>query len=32
MVLSSVDPHLTFLKFIEAGALPEEFVDGRAAL
>src|SRR6188508_1938067 len=27
MVLSSVDPHLTFLKFIEAGALPEDFVE-----
>jgi phytoene dehydrogenase-like protein len=27
MVLSSVDPHLTFLKFIEAGELPEDFLD-----
>jgi phytoene dehydrogenase-like protein len=27
MVLSSVDPHLTFLKFVEAGALPEDFLD-----
>src|SRR4029079_4898129 len=27
MVLSSVDPHLTFLKFIEASALPGEFLD-----
>src|SRR6478609_11202968 len=27
MVLSSVDPHLTFLKFIEAKELPDEFVE-----
>src|SRR5207248_10221172 len=27
MILSSVDPHLTFLKFIDAKELPEEFLD-----
>ncbi len=28
LVLSSVDPHLTFLKFIEPEELPSEFLDG----
>src|SRR5436189_713470 len=27
MVLSSVDPHLTFLKFIERGVLPDDFIE-----
>jgi phytoene dehydrogenase-like protein len=27
LVLSSVDPHLTFLRFIERGELPADFVD-----
>src|SRR3982751_6070569 len=27
MVLSSVDPHLTFLKFVESSELPPEFVE-----
>ncbi len=27
LVLSSVDPHLTFLKFLERGELPDDFVD-----
>ena len=27
VVLSSVDPHLTFLKFIDAAELPDEFLD-----
>src|SRR5262249_58609472 len=27
MVLSSVDPHLTFLKFMDPGALPDDFVE-----
>src|SRR6476661_734445 len=27
LVVSSVDPHLTFLKFIEAKELPDDFVE-----